>query len=202
MKRLIILAACLTSPLFAVETTSTMVECSKSSVVRKIEVTRTNNGTSESCEVIYHKPSEGAQSNTIWSADLQKGYCDEKAAGFVQKQESWGFACTGQANLAVSNLNTDNSAGSTTESTGSKSESMKDKMTDTAKKAMQGTTDTMKAGTDSTKEMMDKGTKNIKEKMNETTKSMMDKAKAKASEATGKGMDTMKKGVGSTKEGQ
>jgi len=200
MKRLILLATCFAAPLLAVESNSTMVECQKSNVIRKVEVKRTSNGTSEACEVIYHKPTEGQQPNTLWSADQQKGYCDQKAASFVQKQESWGFSCTGQASLSMggvlSNETGTNAADTTkqidTQSVTGKAKDMMNQATDKMKDA----TDSMKAGTGSAKEMLDKGTSNIKEKMNETTKSMMEKAKAKASEATGNAVDSTKQKAG------
>lgn len=43
------------------------------------------------CEVTYEK-STGVQ--TVWSAYNEKDYCLDKATGFVEKQEGWGWTCS------------------------------------------------------------------------------------------------------------
>jgi Na+-translocating ferredoxin:NAD+ oxidoreductase RnfG subunit len=43
------------------------------------------------CEVTYEK-STGVQ--TLWSAYNEKDYCLDKATGFVEKQEGWGWTCS------------------------------------------------------------------------------------------------------------
>ena len=42
------------------------------------------------CEVQYQK--EGV-TETLWSAQGQVGYCEEKAQAFVEKQRGWGWSC-------------------------------------------------------------------------------------------------------------
>ena len=42
------------------------------------------------CEVQYQK--EGV-TKTLWSAQGQVGYCEEKAQAFVEKQRGWGWNC-------------------------------------------------------------------------------------------------------------
>ena len=42
------------------------------------------------CEVQYTK--DGATS-VLWQASNEAGYCEQKAADFVEKQRGWGFEC-------------------------------------------------------------------------------------------------------------
>ena len=42
------------------------------------------------CEVRYEK--DGV-TQTLWSAENEVGYCEEKAREFVEKQRSWGWIC-------------------------------------------------------------------------------------------------------------
>ena len=42
------------------------------------------------CEVKYQK--DGV-TETLWSAQDEVGYCEEKAKAFVEKQRSWGWSC-------------------------------------------------------------------------------------------------------------
>jgi hypothetical protein len=42
------------------------------------------------CEVQYQK--EGV-TQTLWSAQGEIGYCEEKAKAFVEKQRGWGWNC-------------------------------------------------------------------------------------------------------------
>jgi hypothetical protein len=45
------------------------------------------------CEVHYAK-AEGEQ--VLWSAENTEGYCEEKAAAFVDKQSGWGWTCAAE----------------------------------------------------------------------------------------------------------
>ncbi len=45
------------------------------------------------CIVVYKKPTEGFEDQTLWSAENTEGYCEEKAREFVAKLESWGWVC-------------------------------------------------------------------------------------------------------------
>ena len=63
--------------------------CSHGNQTRVVEVVYTE-GTETPCEVHYSKE-EGM---TIpWSANNLAGFCEEKAAAFIDKQENWGWAC-------------------------------------------------------------------------------------------------------------
>lgn len=72
--------------------------CSHGSQTRVIEVAYTSED-NVPCEVRYSKE-EGSQ--TLWSATNKAGYCEEKAAAFVEKQMGWGWACEASINTATS----------------------------------------------------------------------------------------------------
>lgn len=71
--------------------------CAHGSQTRVIEVAYTTEN-NVPCEVRYSKE-EGTQ--TLWSASNLSGYCEEKAAAFVEKQKGWGWACEVSANTAT-----------------------------------------------------------------------------------------------------
>lgn len=45
------------------------------------------------CEVVYRKLTEGVEDQVLWNAQNDGSYCDEKARGFIEKLESWGWTC-------------------------------------------------------------------------------------------------------------
>jgi hypothetical protein len=63
--------------------------CLNDNQTRIIEIVYTGEG-KVPCEVQYTK-SEGTQ--TLWSAQNKEGYCENKAAAFVEKQIGWGWSC-------------------------------------------------------------------------------------------------------------
>jgi len=42
------------------------------------------------CEVRYEKD---GTTTTLWTAENEAGYCEQKAEDFVQKQREWGWIC-------------------------------------------------------------------------------------------------------------
>jgi hypothetical protein len=72
--------------------------CSHGNQTRVIEVVYTTEDNTP-CEVRYSKE-EGAQ--TLWSADNLAGFCEEKAAAFIEKQQGWGWSCEASVNTATS----------------------------------------------------------------------------------------------------
>lgn len=84
--------------------------CSHGNQTRVIEVVYTTED-NVPCEVRYSKE-EG--SKTLWSANNLAGYCEEKAAGFVEKQQGWGWSCEAAA-IEASTDESEVSATSTTE---------------------------------------------------------------------------------------
>lgn len=71
--------------------------CSHGGQIRVIEVAYTTEE-STPCEVRYRKE-EGSQ--TLWSAENLAGFCEEKAAAFVEKQQGWGWSCEASVNTAT-----------------------------------------------------------------------------------------------------
>jgi hypothetical protein len=71
--------------------------CTHGGKTRVIEVVYTTEDNLP-CEVRYSKE-EGSQ--TLWSATNKVGYCEEKAAAFVEKQIGWGWACEASINTAT-----------------------------------------------------------------------------------------------------
>jgi len=71
--------------------------CSHGSQMRVIEVVYTAEGTTP-CEVRYSKE-EG--SKTLWSAANLEGYCEDKAAAFITKQQGWGWSCEASVNTVT-----------------------------------------------------------------------------------------------------
>ena len=72
--------------------------CSHGNQTRVIEVVYTT-GEETPCEVRYSKE-DGM--TTPWSANNLAGFCEEKAAAFIDKQETWGWACEAAANEVAS----------------------------------------------------------------------------------------------------
>ena len=68
--------------------------CSHGNQVRVIEVVYTTDS-EVPCEVHYSKE-DGM--TTPWSANNLAGFCERKAAAFIDKQEAWGWACEAAAN--------------------------------------------------------------------------------------------------------
>lgn len=68
--------------------------CSHGNQTRVIEVVYTTE-VETPCEVRYSKE-DGM--TTPWSANNLVGFCEEKAAAFIDKQEAWGWACEAAAN--------------------------------------------------------------------------------------------------------
>lgn len=64
--------------------------CTQSGQERVIEL-KYPMGTATPCSVNYTKEGD---TQTLWRAQNQEGYCEEKTKGFVSKQEGWGWRCT------------------------------------------------------------------------------------------------------------
>ena len=45
------------------------------------------------CEVFYSKPQENVVPRALWKAANAEGFCERKAAEFVDRLESWGWHC-------------------------------------------------------------------------------------------------------------
>lgn len=91
MKRLTTL--CLFGALLMLATTVAADEtytCTYGPGERVISVVYQDQEAKVPCEVQYQK--EGV-TETLWSAQDEVGYCEEKAKAFVEKQRGWGWSC-------------------------------------------------------------------------------------------------------------
>ena len=64
--------------------------CAYNGNERSIKIKYTYADSKLPCDVVYEK-SSGSQ--ILWSAENQEGYCEAKAAEFVEKQQGWGWEC-------------------------------------------------------------------------------------------------------------
>jgi len=63
--------------------------CTQGGMERKIEVVSLGAG-KVPCEVRYTK---NGTTEVLWNAQAEEGYCEAKAAEFVEKQRGWGWDC-------------------------------------------------------------------------------------------------------------
>jgi len=76
-------------PLLANET----YVCKNGDQERTISIVYTNPGSTVPCEVTYDT---GMGAESMWQAQNNTGYCEEKAGAFVEKQRGWGWDCNKQ----------------------------------------------------------------------------------------------------------
>ncbi|TEW49832.1 hypothetical protein [Psychromonas algicola] len=91
LNKTLFVSACLfagmSTSAMAIENITTV--CSHGSNIRIVEVVYSGEN-NVPCEVQYTKE-EGTK--TLWSAANSAGYCESKAAAFVEKQKGWGWSC-------------------------------------------------------------------------------------------------------------
>ena len=80
-------ALCASSPLLAEES----YHCKSGEAERTIMVSYSVPGQEVPCEVIYTK--EGGTSESLWQAQNEMGYCEEKAKQFIEQLRGWGWDC-------------------------------------------------------------------------------------------------------------
>ena len=68
--------------------------CTHGQNERVISIIYEDQTTKLPCDVRYQKDGE---TQTLWHAENEEGYCKQKAVEFVQKQVGWGWDCTGDA---------------------------------------------------------------------------------------------------------
>jgi hypothetical protein len=73
-----------------------VIHCQSGEAVRVIEVAYPQ-GTELPCEVQYTKDGE---TQVLWRASTEAGYCEDKAAQFAEKQRGWGWQCVATAGKA------------------------------------------------------------------------------------------------------
>ncbi len=66
--------------------------CRHGDDVREIHIERDGDAPVP-CQVIYKKLTEGEADQTLWNAENDPNYCEDKARGFIEKQTGWGWTC-------------------------------------------------------------------------------------------------------------
>ena len=66
--------------------------CRHGNDVREVHVEQTTSSPVP-CQVVYRKLTEGVEDQVLWNAQNDASYCEEKAAAFVEKLESFGWTC-------------------------------------------------------------------------------------------------------------
>ncbi len=91
-KALLILT--LAAPAATLAQDSGKYQCTHGDLVRRVEI-YTEPGVTVPCEVHYFKDTEApGESEVLWSAQSQEGYCEQQASEFVAKLEGWGWNCS------------------------------------------------------------------------------------------------------------
>jgi len=68
-------------------------QCTHGDLVRRVEIL-TEPGLTVPCEVHYYKDTEApGESQVLWSAQSQEGYCVAKTEEFVARLQGWGWSC-------------------------------------------------------------------------------------------------------------
>lgn len=65
--------------------------CVNGGQIRVLELDYAVEGQKLPCQVIYKK---GFESEVLWKASGQAGFCEAKLAEFLEKQKEWGWRCT------------------------------------------------------------------------------------------------------------
>jgi len=87
-------------PCLALAQGQTSYQCSFGELQRRVEIL-TEPGVSVPCEVHYYKDTEApGETQVLWSAGSQEGYCEAKTVEFVGQLEGWGWDC-GQGDAAM-----------------------------------------------------------------------------------------------------
>ena len=95
-KKLLITSTTLAGLLAASAAFANPTVCTNSGLTRTVEVVYEMEGQDTPCEVIYNKQTEGTQSS-LWRANNEAGYCEARAAEFIDKLEGWGWDCNAEA---------------------------------------------------------------------------------------------------------
>ncbi len=94
MRNFILVASLAGIPVAASGQDSDSYTCTHGELVRRV-VIMSEPGFSVPCQVDYYKDTEApGESQILYSAEKQAGYCEEKTAEFIAKLEGWGWSCS------------------------------------------------------------------------------------------------------------
>ena len=95
-KRLLI-AAIAALPATVIAETGAQYQCTVGELVRRVEIMY-ETGMTLPCEVHYFKDTEApGESQVLWRAMNEQGYCENQASAFIEKLQSAGWTCTGES---------------------------------------------------------------------------------------------------------
>ncbi len=67
--------------------------CEHNNLIREVSIDSAGENTVP-CSVNYTKITEGVDTQQLWSAQNEAGYCEARAEEFIAKLESWGWNCS------------------------------------------------------------------------------------------------------------
>jgi hypothetical protein len=67
--------------------------CKSGNTVREIDVQSQTPSNPVPCSVVYKKTTEGVPDQTLWTAENDAAYCEEKAKALADKLNSSGWNC-------------------------------------------------------------------------------------------------------------
>lgn len=89
----LIVAALAALPATAIAETGAQYQCTAGELVRRVEIMY-ETGMTLPCEVHYHKDTEApGESQVLWRAMNEQGYCERKTTEFIEMLESSGWSC-------------------------------------------------------------------------------------------------------------
>lgn len=92
-RHLLIAISVLAAPGLALAQSAGKYRCTYGDMVRRVEIF-TEPGVTVPCEVHYYKDTETpGETQVLWSAQSQAGYCDSQARAFIAKLQDWGWDC-------------------------------------------------------------------------------------------------------------
>ena len=92
--RVFLVATLIVIPPAAAGQDSDSYACTHGELTRRV-VIMSEPGVSVPCEVHYFKDTESpGETQILYSAERQAGYCEEKASEFVAKLVGWGWSCS------------------------------------------------------------------------------------------------------------
>lgn len=95
MRKFLLLGCLVTASVSAAANESIQYHCKLNNAERIIEVVYASTDKPTPCTVNYTK--DGA-TETLWSYENTQGQCEAKATEFSEKQSSWGWSCSSEAN--------------------------------------------------------------------------------------------------------
>ena len=91
--RHVIALLALAVPCVAIAQDAGKYQCTNGDLVRRVEIF-TEPGMTVPCEVHYFKDTEApGETQVLWSAQAEAGYCEIKAEEFISKLKGWGWSC-------------------------------------------------------------------------------------------------------------